>query len=120
MAILGRIYLGQKRKDPIIRKGVSLLMKRLPQYDEPKHNQVNYLHWYFGTYAMFQVGGKDWKTWNEAMKKALVKTQRRGGCSDGSWDSVGEWCIVGGRVYATAINALTLEVYYKKHMPVCK
>jgi hypothetical protein len=29
------------------------------------------------------------------------------------WDPIGEWCVVGGRVYATAINALTLEIYYR-------
>ena len=31
----------------------------------------------------------------------------------GSWEPVGRWCGVGGRVYATALNALTLEVYYR-------
>ena len=32
------------------------------------------------------------------------------GCQAGSWDaSVERWGFVGGRVYATAINALTLE-----------
>ena len=39
--------------------------------------------------------------------------QRMGGCEDGSWNPVGEWCLAGGRVYATAINALTLEIYYR-------
>ena len=37
-----------------------------------------------------------------------------GGHADGSWDPIGEWCVAGGRVYATAINALTLEVYYRE------
>ncbi|RKY14224.1 MAG: hypothetical protein DRP82_04360, partial [Planctomycetota bacterium] len=39
--------------------------------------------------------------------------QRRGGCADGSWDPVGKWGMVGGRVYSTALNALTLEIYYR-------
>jgi hypothetical protein len=31
----------------------------------------------------------------------------------GSWDPVDPWGSAGGRVYSTAINALTLEVYYR-------
>ena len=35
-------------------------------------------------------------------------------CDDGSWDpAVDKWGSIGGRVYATAINVLTLEVYYR-------
>ena len=59
---------------------------------------------------------KYWKGWNEAMKNALVPTQKlkKDGCTDGSWDSdVDRWGFEGGRVYAAAINALTLEVYYR-------
>ncbi len=49
------------------------------------------------------------------MKDALVKNQNVGssGCKAGSWETEGRWCGEGGRVYATAINALTLEVYYR-------
>ena len=36
-----------------------------------------------------------------------------GGCGDGSWEPVGEWCLAGGRVYGVAINALTLEIEYR-------
>ena len=70
-------------------------------------------YWYWGSYALFQYGGKKWLTWNEAMKNALLSTQRQGGCADGSWDPVGKWGMVGGRVYSTAINTLTLEIYYR-------
>ena len=47
------------------------------------------------------------------MQKSLLGTQRVGGDEDGSWDPIGEWGIAGGRVYATAIGAMTLEVYYR-------
>ena len=33
--------------------------------------------------------------------------------SCGSWEPIDRWGGEGGRVYATAINALTLEVYYR-------
>jgi hypothetical protein len=57
-----------------------------------------------------------WKKWNEPMKNALVPNQKTGkdGCKNGSWDPDQErWGAEGGRVYAVAINALTLEVYYR-------
>jgi hypothetical protein len=113
VALLCRIMTGQNRSDWQIKKGAELLMAKLPTYDEPNHLKVNYYYWYYGTNAMFQIGGADWDKWNGAMKRALVKTQRRGGCRDGSWDSECEWGIVGGRAYCTAINALTLETYYR-------
>ncbi|TET34948.1 MAG: hypothetical protein E3J72_12495 [Planctomycetota bacterium] len=114
VAVLCRIFCGQKRKHKKIQQGVDILMKNLPDWNKPKNDKVNFYYWYYATYAMFQVGGPKWKTWNEAMKKALIKTQRAGRiCQDGSWDPVGEWCVVGGRCYATAINVLTLEIYYR-------
>ncbi|HKS16133.1 MAG TPA: squalene--hopene cyclase, partial [Planctomycetota bacterium] len=57
-----------------------------------------------------------WKKWNEPMKNALVPNQKTGkdGCQNGSWTSEEDrWGFEGGRVYAVAINALTLEVYYR-------
>ena len=54
-----------------------------------------------------------WKTWNRAMVDALVDHQNTDGDKEGSWEPVGRWCCKGGRVYATAINALTLETYYR-------
>jgi hypothetical protein len=71
-------------------------------------------YWYYGSYALFQYGGPDWKRWNEDMKKVMLETQRQGQIDeDGSWDPVDEWGHPGGRVYSTAICAMTLEVYYR-------
>jgi hypothetical protein len=114
VSTLCRIFCGQKRTDKNIKQGVKILMDNLPQYNKPKNDKINFYYWYYGTYAMFQYGGPEWKKWNKSMKKALLGTQRAGRiCQDGSWDPVGEWGIVGGRVYSTAINALTLEIYYR-------
>jgi len=78
-------------------------------------------YWYYGTLAMFQMGGKSWKQWNAKMKAALLPNQRKGGPVDGSlqdvdgsWDPVSWLCRHSGtRVYTTAVNALSLEVYYR-------
>ena len=84
-------------------------------------NGTNYYYWYYGSLGMFQFGGEHWAKWNEAMKKILVEHQRKGGPLDGtvndvdgSYDPVGSGGIPhGGRVMATALAALTLEVYYR-------
>ena len=34
-------------------------------------------------------------------------------CSGGGWLTPDRWCYAGGPVYATALNVLTLEVYYR-------
>ncbi len=114
VAVICRIFTGQRLREEQIVRGQEILMKSLPRWSETNHRDVNFYYWYYGTYAMFQIGGRDWKTWNEAMLGALVPNARTGDtCERGSWDPVGEWCRAGGRVYATAINALTLETYYR-------
>ncbi|MHC4661621.1 MAG: prenyltransferase/squalene oxidase repeat-containing protein [Planctomycetota bacterium] len=114
VSVLCRIFCGQRTNHPKIKQGVKLLLENLPEYNKPKNNKVNFYYWYYGTYAMFQIGGSAWKKWAPAMKSAVLGGQRTGRiCQDGSWDPIGEWGIVGGRVYATAINALTLEIYWR-------
>ncbi|MEK7866404.1 MAG: hypothetical protein AAB434_06945, partial [Planctomycetota bacterium] len=52
---------------------------------------------------------------NEAIKNVLPKNQhtKADGCAEGSWDADDRWGFEGGRVYAVAINALTMEVYLR-------
>jgi hypothetical protein len=51
------------------------------------------------------------------MSDALIPNQRgpKHGCTWGSWNTGGveRWGYAGGRVYGTAINVLSLEVYYR-------
>ncbi|MFH1422495.1 MAG: hypothetical protein ABIH42_07275 [Planctomycetota bacterium] len=114
VGVICRIFCGQSRKNSSITKAVDdILMKNLPEWNKPGNNKVDFYYWYYATYAMFQYGGDKWASWNEAMKKALVGTQRIGGCVAGSWDPIDKWGMVGGRVYSTALNCLTLEIYYR-------
>jgi len=78
-----------------------------------KLNQIDFYYWYYATLAMFQMGGDYWRQWNKHMKAALVNHQRQSGDEAGSWDPIGAWGFAGGRVYATAINTLSLEIYYR-------
>jgi len=118
VGVLCRIFSGESRKSQSVRDGVKILMKESPRWQEQKGrslSSVNMYYWYYGSYALFQFGGPDWKKWNEDMQKALLDNQRAGAdiCEDGSWDPIDEWGSVGGRVYSTAIGAMTFEVYYR-------
>ena len=59
-----------------------------------------------------------WERWNARLQSALLPLQRRdGGPLAGSWDPDPVWGGHGGRVYSTALSAMTLEVYYR-HLPM--
>ncbi|MBP7751738.1 MAG: terpene cyclase/mutase family protein [Planctomycetes bacterium] len=123
VSVLCRLFAGQSRNNETIKKGViNVLMKHPPKWQKREGkvlSTINFYYWYYATLAMFQYGGGLWKEWNEKMVDALVPTQRvlnqpQGrSCEDGSWDPIDEWSLAGGRVYVTAMGALTLEVYYR-------
>jgi hypothetical protein len=84
--------------------------------ERPNALNINLYYWYYGTLAMYQVGGSDWELWNTEMKKALLSTQVRSGFQAGSWSPDCLWGGYGGRVYSTALATLNLQVYYR-YMP---
>jgi hypothetical protein len=115
VALLCRIFIGQSPdKNPILRLHADRLRKSPPVWEvSAERSLIDEYYWYYGTYAMFQMGGEDWKVWNTAMKKAVIDHQRHDGCENGSWDPLGAWGKDGGRVYMTAIGALCMEVYFR-------
>jgi hypothetical protein len=114
VSVMSRIFMQKKRTDAL--NAVQLLTSDLPEW---KANKVDSYYWYYASLALFQFDGPEgamWKKWNEPMKNAIVPAQATGrdGCKNGSWNSDQDrWGAEGGRVYMTAINALTLEVYYR-------
>ncbi|MBI3856703.1 MAG: terpene cyclase/mutase family protein, partial [Planctomycetes bacterium] len=116
IAIMSRIFMDKNKADPRLSNGCDQLLKFKPEWEEGK---IDFYFWYYGSLALFQFdgpAGPKWRAWNEDMKNALVKNQNAlsTGCRTGSWEPVDLWARhSGGRVYATAINALTLEVYYR-------
>ena len=69
---------------------------------------------FFGSFAFYQLGGRHWREWSNALTKALVKSEWRVGEFAGSWDP--DQDLQGrqrGRVYSTAMGMLTLEIYYR-------
>ncbi len=113
LGIMARIFMDKKKDDPRIVGGCQLLVRDLPKWEK---NDIDFYYWYHATMALFQADGPSgalWQKWNQAVKGALTKNQNRDGCKAGSWEPVDRWSCVGGRVYATALNALTLEIYYR-------
>jgi hypothetical protein len=114
VAVMSKIFIN-KKKDATL-TSVNLLVSDLPAW---KPGKVDFYYWYYTSLALFQYDGPKgpfWSKWNEPMKNAIVPHQKtaKSGCENGSWDpSADRWGFEGGRVYAAAINALTLEVYYR-------
>ncbi len=83
--------------------------------------QGNLYFWYYGTLAMFRVGNAAWERWNVAMKDTLLPAQE----SNGSWRPICVYADYAGdddadRSYTTAINVLTLEIYYRYFTPLLR
>jgi Ca-activated chloride channel family protein len=100
--------------DELAAKGAAWLEERAPSTDASAlRDDPN--HWYFGSIALRQLGGDAWKKWGDALRTVVVGRQlvdvSRDDC--GSFEPSGPDAKRLGRVGATALAALTLEVYYR-------
>lgn len=112
-ALLSRLFLGLPVEHPAVQEALASLAASPPDAAHP-----NAYTWYYATLASFHAGGPQWEAWNARLMAALLPLQRQGsGALAGSWDPDPVWGGHGGRVYATALAAMTLEVYYR-HAPV--
>ncbi|MHC5010559.1 MAG: prenyltransferase/squalene oxidase repeat-containing protein [Planctomycetota bacterium] len=109
--ILVRMLCGQDAAtSEAIQKGASLCAALPPTWN-PDDGSIDMVYWYYGTLALALVGGPRWEGWQNGILRAVVPMQRRDGdhCGYlGSWDPLGPWGPDGGRVYSTAMMALTL------------
>ena len=86
---------------------------------QPEAAQLNFYYWYYATLALHhqqqqsEAAKQAWLAWNSALTAVLLDTQVAGGPEAGSWRPNTVWGGYGGRVYTTAIAALSLEVYYR-------
>ena len=114
VGLLVRMFMGETdpKKSPILKKHGDLMLRTLPEWDPDGFGSDMY-YWYYGSYAMYQLGGTHWKKWEAALKKTILENQRKDGDEKGSWDPVGPWGYAGGRVYSTALMALCIEVYFR-------
>ncbi|MHC4944716.1 MAG: prenyltransferase/squalene oxidase repeat-containing protein [Planctomycetota bacterium] len=122
VAMLCRVWCGNildnlDAQEDWLNKGAELLAKLTPKWGEDSEGRfyMDYYYWYYGSYAMYQMGGKYWDGWRKDMTTAIVDHQiSAAGNELGSWDpQVDPWGDEGGRVYSTALCVLCLEVFYR-------
>jgi hypothetical protein len=122
VGLLCRLYQGIRPNHPGMLAGVQLLKKEPPAADGDLYYE------YYATQVMHQVGGDSWKFWNEGpdgksgIRDTLIRTQNQGTTrkgNAGSWDPAPRQYLLshGGRLAATSLSLLTLEVYYR-HLPL--
>lgn len=112
VGLLCRMQMGWTRDEPALIQGVEALMVRGPLPNNIYYN-------FYATQVLHHFGGPHWTEWNKRMRDHLVRTQATAGHETGSWhfeevtpeDALAP--TVGGRLYTTALAALTLEVYYR-------
>lgn len=121
-AMAGRLLAGEAPGTEAIRRGASLLASSPPVWD-PKWNdprnprelrqnrdRIDLVYLFFGTQAMFQIGGEDWAKWNtQVLKPFLLRNHD----PKGLWPHTGKWAHRRGPAWTTAIAALCLETYYR-------
>ncbi|MCA9193450.1 MAG: terpene cyclase/mutase family protein [Planctomycetales bacterium] len=110
VGLLCRMYLGWPKDHPGLLKGISYLDQR-----GPKLNDLYYT--YYATQVMRHFGGPMWERWNSRLRDSLINSQELEGHAAGSWKPSGSHSEKGGRLYATSLSAMILEVYYR-HMPL--
>jgi hypothetical protein len=106
-----RQFLGAGGPGPASDEAAAFLLQHGPDRDP-----FFLYYWYYATLAMYQHGGDAWTRWNARVRDQLVRRQTRGGHADGSWDPAqcgNDYDAKGGRIYTTALAAMTLEVYYR-------
>jgi hypothetical protein len=108
------MYMGMDKGSGVIREGVT---QHLDKWGPDLGGNMYYN--YYATQVVFHYGDEPWKKWNKAMRDFLVNGQSKDGHEKGSWSFKGgdHGASAGGRLYCTAMAAMTLEVYYR-YMPI--
>ena len=112
IGLLSRMYLGWKKDNAALQRGVQYLSATGPSKGNMYYN-------YYATQVMRHNEGEEWTKWNKSMRDWLVETQEKGGHMKGSWHMKGgdHGVDTGGRLYCTSMATMILEVYYR-HMPI--
>lgn len=125
MSALGmciRIFTQHDPSDPFYDLAARRIVADLPVVSRDRLS-VDFYYWYYASLALNQLDGPDsprrsgkyWGTWKKAMEDALLSLQDHTdrACTNGGWIVGDRWSYTGGPVYSTALNVLTLEVYYR-------
>ncbi len=103
--LLCRMYLGWKKDNPALGRGIVHLGKVGPA-------KRNIVYIYFAQQAMWHWQGDSWKTWDAALRAPLINAQVTEGDEAGSWfDPHDPRAAGGGRLFQTALSVNMWEVY---------
>jgi hypothetical protein len=121
VGMLCRQYSGVNPRNPGLLKGVEILKKA------PPGTTHNYYYEYYATQVMHHMGGEAWNFWNlgpdgkNGIRDTRIRamdTGNRKAHQKGSWaPPSGGHANDGGRIMATGLSLLMLEVYYR-HLPL--
>lgn len=110
VALLCRMYMGWKKDNEGLRKGVHHLSAIGPSRSDIYYN-------YYASQVLHHWGGELWEKWNKGMREQLVRTQIKKGPATGSWAPTDSHGNRGGQIYQSTLSILTLEIYYR-HLPI--
>ncbi len=114
--LLTREYLGWRRDENNLAVGAAYLMKHQPP--ERASTVGDLYYYYYATQVLHHLEGDDFDLWNYRMREHLLSNQEQEGETAGSWSPQGvPHGDRGGRIYATSLAMLTLQVYYR-HLPM--
>ena len=101
-----------EKNDPRIPPALKFMQNDPPVWNkEDPGNGYPFYYWYYGTRAMVNEGGENWRIWKDWMCRLLVDHQN----SDGSWS--GNQSEENKLIYTTALGALMLELCCG-HLPI--
>lgn len=126
VGMLCRVFLDDRRYDgEILQSGKYLINRetrnlRAVPGGATKELVRDLYYTYYSSLAMFQMGGEFWRLWRAMFLERIVSEQirqrsdSRGRFVQGSWEPTRHrWGKAGGRVYTTAMAAMTLEVPFR-------
>lgn len=106
VGLLSRMYMGMPRDDSDLDKGCGYLHGR-----GISKNDIYFD--FYTTLTLHHAQHESWANWNKEMRDYLVESQEVMGHQAGSWNFKDQYGNAGGRLYTTAMAAMTLEVYYR-------
>jgi hypothetical protein len=126
LGMLVRTFVSHDLEDPFLELAAKHIVKDLPTVSKDKLS-IDYYYWYYATLALNQFDGPDsprrgagkyWEPWNKELVSSILSLQdqskARNACARGGWLESDRWGgHTGYALYSTAINVLTLEVYYR-------
>lgn len=114
-ALFIRRLLGVLPSEPVAAKQVALVASKPPVWD-PEGFGTDEYYYYYGSQALALCGGPAAEIWTKAAR-SVADAQSGNASERGSWDPVGVWSFLGGRVYSTAMLALMLEAPFRYTLP---